>query len=432
MGIRGRALEESLTVSEASLVAAPGERRRQSAAGQASTRPIRVAQIVTTLTAGAGGITLRGALGLDPERYATTILAGESGRMAERAEQAGFEVVTVRALGPSRRVYPWADAPAYRELVGRLTAGSFDLVHTHSAKAGALGRLAARRAGVPVIVHSFHGFPFHEFQSRLVRHGLLTIERRLARFTDYFLTDGTVVAAEAVRLKLAAPERIRAIASPIDAIPSVSEAGRRAARVTLGIPQSAHVVGTAARLEAQKAPRDMVEAISALRRPDVYMVWIGDGNLRAETERLIRKRGLEDRFLLLGDRSDVPELLPAFDVFALSSLYEGLPCAAVEAMTCGIPVVATAVNSVPEIVIPGKTGLVARPGDPASLSRALAYVLDHPAEAARMAEAARLHVGDRFRSQALGEDLAEVYEIALRDSARRRELLNGRGDERRS
>jgi len=95
-------------------------------------------------------------------------------------------------------------------------------------------------------------------------------------------------------------------------------------------------------------------------------------------------------------------------------------------------VVATAVNSVPEIVIPGKTGLVARPGDHASLSRALAYVLDHPAEAARMAEAARLHVGDRFRSQALGEDLAEVYEIALRDSARRRELLNGRGDERRS
>ena len=224
MGIWIRAPEEASAVSEASLVAAPLEYRRPSEAAQSRTRRVRVAQIVTTLTAGAGGITLRGALGLDPERFATTILAGESGRMAERAEQAGFEVVTVRALGPSRRVYPWADAPAYRELVSRLAAGRFDLVHTHSAKAGALGRLAARRAGVPVIVHSFHGFPFHEFQSPLVRRGLLTIERRLARFTDYFLTDGTVVASEAVRLKLAPPERIRAIASPIDAVPPVSEA----------------------------------------------------------------------------------------------------------------------------------------------------------------------------------------------------------------
>jgi glycosyltransferase involved in cell wall biosynthesis len=426
MGIWIRAPEEASAVSEASLVAVPLEYRRPSEAAQSRTRRVRVAQIVTTLTAGAGGITLRGALGLDPERFATTILAGESGRMTERAEQAGFEVVTVRALGPSRRVYPWADAPAYRELVSRLAAGRFDLVHTHSAKAGALGRLAARRAGVPVIVHSFHGFPFHEFQSPLVRRGLLTIERRLARFTDYFLTDGTVVASEAVRLKLAPPERIRAIASPIDAVPPVSEAGRCAARAALGIPQSARVVGTAARLEAQKAPGDMVEAISALRRPDVFMVWIGDGSLRAETERLALKRGLEGRFLLLGDRSDVADLLPAFDVFALSSLYEGLPCAAVEAMICGIPVVATAVNSVPEIVISGKTGLVARPGDPASLSRALGYLLDHPAEAARMAEAARAHVGDRFRPEALGEDLTEVYEIALRDSARRRALTTGR------
>jgi glycosyltransferase involved in cell wall biosynthesis len=409
-------------VVEASLVAAPGGYRRQ----PAGARPIRIAQIVTTLTAGAGGITLRGALGLDPERYATTIIAGESGRMMERAEEAGFEVVTLRHMGSSRRVHPWADVPTYRELASKLAAGRFDLVHTHSAKAGAVGRVAARRAGVPVIVHSFHGFPFHEFQSPPVRYALLTIERRLAQFTDYFLTDGTVVASEAVRLKLAPPERIRAIASPIDAIPPLSEEGRLRARRILGIPSSAQVVGTAARLEAQKAPRDMVEAISALRRRDVFMVWIGDGGLRAETARLIRKRGLEDRFLLLGDRSDVADLLPAFDVFALSSLYEGLPCAAVEAMTCGIPVVATAVNSVPEIVISGKTGLVARPGDPASLSRALAYVLDHPAEAARMAAAARSQVGSRFRPEALGEDLAEVYEIALRDSDRRRALTNGR------
>jgi glycosyltransferase involved in cell wall biosynthesis len=144
------------------------------------------------------------------------------------------------------------------------------------------------------------------------------------------------------------------------------------------------------------------------------MVWIGDGNLRERAERLIERRGLSGRFRLLGERADVPELLPALDVFAMSSLYEGLPCAVVEAMQAGIPVVATAVNSVPEIVISGRTGLLARPGDPASLSRSLRYLLDNPDEGRRMAEAAREHIGDGFRPEVLGRDLMESYAVALR------------------
>jgi glycosyltransferase involved in cell wall biosynthesis len=380
--------------------------------GRAS-RPVRVAQIVTKFTAGAGGITLRGALNLDPDRYSTTVLAAAGGSLSNRAEAAGLRVIQLSHMASELR--PWADALGVRELTSQLAAGRFDVVHTHSAKAGALGRIAAHRAGVPAVVHSIHGFPFHEFQSRARRAAYLRIERRLAAITDYFVTDGTVVAAEAVRLGIAPPDRIRAIASPVDdGIPRVSEPARIEARRTLGIPLSARVVGTAARLDPQKAPLDMVKAIAALERPDVYMAWIGDGELRDDTERLIRRTGLRDRFLLIGDRGDVPSLLPAFDVFAMSSLYEGLPCAVVEAMTCGIPVVATAVASVPEVVIPGRTGLLASPADPASLSRALAYVLDHPAEGARMAAAARAHIGARFRPQVLGEDLMEVYALALR------------------
>src|SRR5215212_3344056 len=164
----------------------------------------------------------------------------------------------------------------------------------------------------------------------------------------------------------------------------------------------------------------MVKAVAALHRPDVYMVWIGEGHLRAETEQLIEQYGLADRFLLAGERKDVPQLLPGFDVFAMSSLYEGLPCAVVEAMSCGVPVVATAVNSVPEIVISGRTGLLARPGDPASLSRAIGYLLDHPDEGERMAEAARAHIGDRFSPEVLGRDLTEAYDVALRVARDRR------------
>ena len=392
-------------------------------------RRLRVAQVVTKFTAGAGGITLRGALGLDPERYAVTILAAAGGSLGPRASAAGMELVSLRHMSPD--LSPRVDARGLSELTSELAAGSFDLVHTHSAKAGALGRVAARRAGVPAVVHTIHGFPFHEFQSPVRRRSYLAIERRLARMTDYFLTDGTFVAAEAVRLKIAPPDRIRAIASPIDDdVPVATRDNRRRARHLLGLPADAKVDGSAARLDPQKSPLDLVRAVAGLQRTDVHLVWLGDGELRPRVERLIRRLGIADRCLLLGERDDATSVLPAFDVFALSSLYEGLPCAAVEAMACGIPVVATAVNSVPEVVVPGRTGLLARPGDPASLGRALSYLLDHPVEGARMARAARAHIGDRFGARATGEDLMQAYEVALAVASERRAAPHdGGGDE---
>jgi glycosyltransferase involved in cell wall biosynthesis len=149
------------------------------------------------------------------------------------------------------------------------------------------------------------------------------------------------------------------------------------------------------------------------------MIWIGDGELRSKTQRLIEREGLHDRFHLIGNRTDVSSLLPAFDVFAMSSLYEGLPCAVAEAMAAGIPVVATTVNSVPEIVLAGKTGLLARPGDPSSLARAIGYMLDHSDEANRMASAASAYIGGRFRPEAFARDLTEAYELALRFGSER-------------
>lgn len=381
----------------------------------APARPLRVAHIVTRLIAGAGGITLRGALAMDPQRYSSTILSGQGGVLSDRAVAAGIEYVPLERMPTTRGVYPRADTRGYRELVRHLAAGRYDIVHTHSSKAGAIGRIAARHVGVPTIVHSMHGFPFHEFQPLPVRLALVEIERRLSAYTDFFVTDGTFVAAEAVRLGIAPPDRIRAISSPIDDDIAPATPARRAdARRRLGVPSDVKLIGTAARLDGQKAPLDMIRAVARLRRDDVRMVWIGDGHQRGEAEELIAREGLQERFLLVGERPDVAELLPAFDVFALASLYEGLPCAAVESMAVGVPVVATAVNSVPEIVIPGRTGLLARPADPASLSRALAYVLDHPEDGERMARAARAHIGDRFTAAALGRDLDEVYAAAAR------------------
>src|SRR6266516_1766715 len=386
----------------------------------ASTRPLRVAQINANFAGGSGGIMLREACAVDPERYAATILTpGDGGPLFDRARDEGIDVIRLRQMGGGRHVYPGADVHALRELSWHLAEHSFDVVHTHAGRAGAIGRIAAHRVGVRAIVHTLHGFPFNEFQNPATRAALRAIERRLGRITDYFLTDGSFVASEAIRLKIARPDRIRAVISPVDAVPPTSASARREARRILGIPDDAKVVGTAARLAVQKSPLDMVNAIAALRRPDVYMVWLGDGELRLDTERLIAKEGLEGRFLLAGDRDDVAFLLPAFDVFALSSLWEGLPCSLIEAMRCGIPAVATAVNSVPELVLSARTGLLARPADPRSLTRAIAYMLDHPGEAARMAEAARAEIGHKYHADRLGADLMHVYETALELAAPR-------------
>jgi glycosyltransferase involved in cell wall biosynthesis len=178
------------------------------------------------------------------------------------------------------------------------------------------------------------------------------------------------------------------------------------------VPPGTRVVGTVGRLAFQKAPDDFVMALAAVGRADVFGVWIGDGELRARTERLAARHGLHDRLLFTGDRGDVAALLPGLDVFAMASRYEGLPCAVVEAMTAGLPVVATAVNAVPNVVIAGETGLLVPPGRPELLGRAIGYLLDNPAVAARLAAAARGRLGEDLTQAALGAVLAQSYQEA--------------------
>ncbi len=177
----------------------------------------------------------------------------------------------------------------------------------------------------------------------------------------------------------------------------------------MGVPLGMRVIGTVGRLDFQKAPEDFVNALAGLHRKDVYGVWIGDGPLRAKTEKLAARRGLVGRMTFLGERTDVADLLPGLDVFAMASRYEGLPCAIVEAMAAARPVVATAVNAVPNVVISGETGLLVPPGRPELLSRALDYLLENPSVAARLGAAGRAHIGDELSPAALGAVLDETY-----------------------
>jgi glycosyltransferase involved in cell wall biosynthesis len=390
---------------------------------------LSVAVVITRLQAGAGGVALRGALALDRQRYRTTIIAGDTDGVAD-SDGSGDRLLVLAATADLRvvrlpelvsRISPGKDLRALRLLTEQLKDGGYDVVHTHSAKAGALGRLAAERAAIPRVVHTFHGLPFHEFQSRARQAVYVGIERYLGRRTDVFLAVGAAVAAQAVRRGIAPPERVRVINPAIaPASRTFSPAVRAAARRKLGVPIGCQVIGTVGRVDYQKAPEDFVEAIASIDRRDAFAVWIGDGPLRRDMERLADQRGLKDRFICTGHRDDVTELLPGLDVFLMASRYEGLPCAIAEAMTAGVPVVATAVNSVPDVVIPGETGLLAGPQRPRQLAAAVKYMLDEPAEAARMADAARRLIADRFTPESLAAVLDAAYGGGLGGRPRQR------------
>ena len=370
--------------------------------------PVRVAIVITRLEGGAGILALRGAMALDPARFQVTVITGSGTALIARARAAGLEVVAEPSLRAP--IGPVADLTALRRLSALLRQRGFDVVHTHTAKAGAVGRLAARRAGAGRIVHTYHGFPFHEFQSPARRGAYVALERRLGRITDLALCVGSGVAVEAVRRGLIPPDRIRVIGVAVDAPLAVAAdaSARNRARRLLRLPEHATVVGAVGRLAYQKAPEDFLAALRVLRRPGVVGVWVGGGELAGRVARLAAAQP-HAPVLLTGERNDVPALLPAFDVFTLPSWYEGLPTAVVEAMLCGVPVVATAVNAVGDLVVPGETGLLVPPRRPDLLAGAIRSLLDSPADAARMAAAARARLGTRYTVPALRDALEAAY-----------------------
>ncbi|WP_214325145.1 glycosyltransferase [Nonomuraea sediminis] len=394
---------------------------------------IRVANVITRMTAGAGGVALRGALALDPDLYEVSFIAGGTGLDGTRGDStaekpevlrgeeavaaappadligeaflAGMEVLQVPSLVPE--ISPRNDRAALRILTRVLAEGGYDVVHTHSAKGGVLGRLAAARAGTKRIVHTWHGFPFHDFQAAWRRDIYVRIERHCGKHTDAFLAVGAQVAVEAMRRRMGTADRIRTIPPAVDTY-TYAPGNREQARALLDLPVGVRIVGTVGRVCFQKAPEHFIEALS--KQPaDVYGVWIGGGEDLDEMKALAERKGLGERMRWLGHRDDVVRLLPAFEVFAMASRYEGLPCVVIEAVNAGVPVVATSVNALSDVVVPGETGLLVPPARPAELAAAITYVLDHPSEGKRMAEAAKQRIGADYTPAALATVLDQVY-----------------------
>lgn len=367
---------------------------------------VKVLHLVTRFTDGAGGNTLLSVLGAEHTRYDVWVAGAPGGALWERVERAGIRTVKLARL--REVVAPLNDLAVLFGLVRLLRRERFTVVHTHSSKAGFLGRLAAWICRTPVVVHTLHGFSYHEFMSRRRRRAYLALERLVRPMTDWFLAVAPQVAREAVEMRLAPPGAISVVPSAIelDRIPDDIDPGIREG---LGIPADVPLVGTVGRLDFQKAPLDFVRmaALVAASHPHTRFVWVGAGQLmdaaRAEATRL------RVDVLFTGFRSDAVAVAGCLDVYVVSSLHEGLGRSLTEAMALGRPVAATAVNGVVDIVEPGSTGLLAPPGEPEALARNVVWLLDHPDAARRMGAAGRARVRALFDATVMCGLIEDTY-----------------------
>lgn len=389
-------------------------------------RKIKVLHIITRFAGGSGGNTLLSAIGMDPERFETWIVGGEGSELWRRAEAMG--VHTVRTQRLRERVAPVDDAVVLLQLFRLIRRERFSVVHTHCAKAGFLGRLAAWLAGAPVIVHTFHAFATHPFMGRAKRIWFGALERAVRPLADRYVAVSPLVAREAVEKQLAEPGNVEVVLSAIDmdAIPSVPDA---TVRRELGVPADSPIVGWVGRMVYQKAPLDFVRMAALVRRthPQVTFVMVGDAShesrpLERATRREAARLGVDVVFT--GFRPDAPRIASAFDVFVISSLYEGLGRGLTEALASGRAVVATAVNGVPDLVVPGTTGLLAEAQSPDALAEGVRWLLDHPEEARQMGARARHHVRELFDPRTMCVALDRLYSQLLCVPA-----IDGRGHE---
>ena len=339
---------------------------------------------------------------------------GPEGSLVSEARAQRVELRLVSSL--RREINPVLDLIALSALVRVFRQGKYDVVHTHSSKAGILGRIAARMARVPVVIHTVHGWGFNDQQWPLVRATYIRLERRCAALTDALVTVTPRDAERGLALGIGWPNLYSTIRSGIDLTHFQSPTRPRGTvRAELGLTERDRVVLSVMRLSPQKAPLDLIESAAWLIRkvPGARIVIAGDGPLRPAVAARRSALKLDSHVILTGLRRDVPDLLGAADVLAIASLWEGLPRVIPQAMAAGLPIVATAIDGNTEVVVNGETGILVAPRDPAALASALAALLSDPARASAMGKAGRARV-DEFDVHRMVDDIETLYARCLR------------------
>jgi glycosyltransferase involved in cell wall biosynthesis len=286
------------------------------------------------------------------------------------------------------------------------------IVHTHTAKAGFVGRLAARLARVPVVVHTFHGHILHGYYSPRKTQLLRRMERILARMTDRIIAVSEQVKHDLVTYSVAPAETILVVPLGLELEPFLDGSQSRGTfRRELNLKEGERLVGIVGRLFPIKNHRLFLDAAALMARQELaaHFVVVGDGALRLEMEQYAQALDIADRVIFTGWRHDLPRIYADLDVLAVTSNNEGTPVSAIEAMAAGCPVVATQVGGLPDLIDDGETGYLVPPGDAQAVSAAMLRLLREPEVARHMGQTARTLVQERFAAQRLVNDMARLY-----------------------
>jgi glycosyltransferase involved in cell wall biosynthesis len=398
------------------------------APGPAPGERVRVLHVITRLIlGGAQENTLFTVIGQQKDpRLQVTLLAGSEtgaeGDLHDEARAAGVDLVLLPAL--VREIRPWQDLRALVALVRFMRARRFHIVHTHSSKAGILARLAARIAGVPIVVHTLHSLVFHEYQSALANRVYVLLKRMVAPFTHAFISVNDGTAQGALAAGIGRPEQHVTIFSgmPLEPFLDVAAALPPAeAKRRLGIPEDAPVVGKIARLTPLKGHEQFLDAAGEIARaePRAHFLLVGNGILRADLEARARAMGLADRVVFAGlvPPESVPAHIQAMDVVVHSSLREGIARVLPQAGAVGKPVVTFALDGAPEVIRDGVSGYLVPAGDTAALARRTVELLRDPARRAEMGAAGRAFASAHFAVETMVARITEVYDGLLRTRA---------------
>ena len=372
---------------------------------------LRVLTAITRLElGGAQRVVLHTAATLDRHDFEVGLAWGP-GDVLDDDARAIEELTTYEIDDLVRQVAPVRDLRALTALRRAIRDFRPHVVHTHSSKAGVLGRLAARLEHVPTVIHTVHGFGFTPLQSPVKRAIFFRAEKIAAGWTDHFVAVSQLNLDRGVELGLWRASQASVIRAGIDLNRFRRGGDGAATRRELGIPNGIPIVTQIGNFKPQKAPLDFIRAAARIaeKLTDIRFVMVGDGPLRGAAEALAAELGIADRVVFSGWWRDVPGLLAATTVSVLSSIHEGLPCSVVESLAAGVPVVATAVDGTPEVIRPGVNGELVKPGDPVPLADAILGILTDEERRRAMSEAAADGLDD-FDRDRMVRQLEDLYQ----------------------
>jgi len=393
------------------------------ASGDGPARGVRVLRLFSRLNI--GGPSLHVILlsqGLRPLGYETRLVVGREspreGNLLALAAERGVACETMAGLG--REIAPLRDLLALAGLVRLMRAWRPAIVHTHTAKAGLLGRLAARAARVPTVVHTFHGHVLRGYFSPPKQALFRRLETLLAATSDALVAVSESVKQDLVDLGVARASKIRVIPLGLELEALAGELPRGVLRREAEIPADAPLVGMVGRLVPIKDVPTFLQAARQVRerRPDVRFALVGDGEERPALEALCRSLGMDAAVHFFGWRRELAGVYGDLDVVVNASRNEGTPVALIEALAAARPVVATAVGGTPDLIGRDERGLLVPPGEPLALAQAVLATLEQSDAARRRALAGREHVMSQHSSERLIRDVDALYrELRIQKAA---------------